>query len=37
MRLDDTLRANLQGHRVLEFPTLHAAVLPEDAARFPEC
>jgi hypothetical protein len=36
LRLEETLRANLEGKRVLEFPTLHVAVLPEDAAAFPE-
>ena len=36
LKLDDTLRANLEGKRLLEFPTLHVAVLPEDAHVFPE-
>ena len=30
-----TFRENLNGKRVLEFPTLHVAVLPEDEAAFP--
>lgn len=36
LKLDDTLKASLEGKRLLEFPTLHVAVLPEDAAKFPE-
>lgn len=36
LKLDDTLKANLQGKRLLEFPTLLVAVLPEDANVFPE-
>jgi hypothetical protein len=35
LALDATLRENLDGKRVLEFPTLHVAVLPEDEAAFP--
>ena len=36
LRLEDTLRANLEGKQLLEFPTLHVALLPEDASAFPE-
>ena len=35
LALDATLRENLNGKRVLEFPTLHVAVLPEDENAFP--
>ena len=35
LALDATFRENLNGKRVLEFPTLHVAVLPEDEAAFP--
>ena len=35
LALDATLRENLNGKRVLEFPTLHVAVLPEDQDAFP--
>jgi hypothetical protein len=35
LTLDSTLRENLNGKRVLEFPTLHVAVLPEDQDAFP--
>ena len=35
LALDATLRENLDGKRVLEFPTMHVAVLPEDEAAFP--
>jgi hypothetical protein len=35
LALDSTLRENLNGKRVLEFPTLHVAVLPEDQDAFP--
>jgi hypothetical protein len=35
LALDSTLRENLNGKRVLEFPTLHVAVLPDDQDAFP--
>ena len=35
LALDATFRENLNGKRVLEFPTLHVAVLPEDQDAFP--
>ena len=35
LALDATLRENLNGKRVLEFPRLHVAVLPEDENAFP--
>ena len=36
LRTEETIRANLAGKRLVEFPTLHVAVLPEDEGTFPE-
>jgi hypothetical protein len=34
--LENTFKENLAGKNVLEFPTLHVAVLPADAGKFLE-
>ena len=34
LNLNETIRANLAGKTIVEFPTMHVAVLPEDAKMF---
>ncbi len=34
LNLNETIRANLAGKTIVEFPTMHVAVLPEDANMF---